>query len=165
MQRALSFETSGPKPLQESPRQHTLLQRKSPLPAKKNGPQPVEFVFSVHFPQLSSGQPWLTGHFSLRELLSQAGVLGAFVLCLYCVFCGQKLQLFCPPLLQHGQLLQKLSRTVDDLHAVDLIMDFPGCHIVLPPQGTNGRPEILKISLMFVFSHSQNGWQAIQLYP
>ena len=165
MQRALSFETSGPKPLQESPGQHTLLQRKSPLPAKtKTGRSRWNLCsvsISLSWALVSLGS-LATSHLGV---VVASGGPWCFCTCLYCVFCGQKLQFFCPPLLQHGQLLQKLSRTVDDLHVVDLIMDFPGCHIVLPPQGTNGRPEILKISLMFVFSHSQNGWQAIQLYP
>jgi len=96
-------------------------------------------------------------------LLLQAG--GPWCFCTLFVLCflWAETPIFLPSATPTWPAASKIKRTVDDLHVVDLIMDFPGCHIVLPPQGNNGRPEILKFSLMFMLSHSQNGCQAIPI--
>ena len=163
MQSALSFETSGSKPLQESPGQHTLLQRKSPLPANQTGRSRrwnlCSVAISLSWAVVSLGS-LATAHLGL---LLQAG--GPWCFCTLFVLCflWAETPIFLRSATPTWPAASKIKRTVDDLHVVDLIMDFPGCHIVLPPQGNNGRPEILKFSLMFMLSHSQNVWQAIPI--
>lgn len=132
----------------------------SPLRLLQNkpGPQPkVESVFSVYFPQLRNGQPWLTATAQCRVLVCCKASSVHFVLCR-----GKKLRC-CPPLLQPGQLRKKSSRGFAK-SLVDLIfIHFPARHIGRTEGNNRWRNEIRKLSLVLMLSNSPDSWRATNI--